>query len=121
MNLPEAHATLLTAVMEADILVKPQEIEAGRRILVRASKAKDSEGLADWGRAIGEHNDLGDAIVAFKNRPERVRQVLIADLWEMAFSDGEVHSDERDFIYKVAEWLGVRPLSKDSWPIPVTE
>lgn len=121
MNLPEAHATLLAAAMEADILVKHEEIEAGRRILMRASKAKDSEGLADWGRAVSEHNDLEGAIAAFKNRPADVRQMLIADLWEMAISDGEVHRDERDFIYKVAKWLDVPPLSKDSWPIPVSD
>lgn len=121
MNLPDAHATLLAALMEADVLVKHEEIEAGRRILVRASKAKDSEGLGDWGRAVGDHSDLAGAVAAFKDRPLKAREMLIADLWEMAFSDGEVHRDERDFIHKVAEWLDVPPLSKESWPIPVSE
>ena len=121
MNLPQAHATLLAGVMESDLLVRPHEIEAGRRILARAAKAPYGQGMADWGEAVGNAGNLQDAIRAFKDTPQETRETLLADLWEMAFCDGEVHRDERDFIHSVARLLDLPPLSKGSWPIPATD
>ncbi len=118
MNTREAHAILLASVMESDLLVKPEEIEAGRRILQRTAE-KAGKSPADWGAAIAEHSNLPEAIERLKAQPEEFRANIVADLWEMSFADGEVHRDEKDFITRIADMLGVPALSKGSWPIPI--
>lgn len=106
MDLPDAHAALLAAMMELDLIVRPEEIEAGRRILLRAARAT-GQGLADWGKAIGEHQNLTHATEAFLAQPLETRARLVEDLWEMARADGEIHPDERDFIAKLADLMDV--------------
>lgn len=111
-----AAAALMVQVMAADGIVRREEEAKLRSVLVDNYdlSAEDADALAQQaGEAQGRAIDLyGFTSVLKRDLSEDERLLLVEDLWEMVFADGELHEFEDNVVWRVAELLGVQSRSR---------
>ena len=106
-----AAAALMVQVISADGVVTPEEEERMHKLLHDhyGLERDDAEQLARDARAAqNEAVDLYTFTSVLKrDLNEDERMLLVEDLWEMVFADGELHEMEDNVVWRVAELLGV--------------
>ena len=106
-----AAAALMFHVIAADGIVRPQEDEKLRSILCTHYdvSGNDIEKLIEQASiADSEAIDLYTFASTLKSQltsDERI--LLVEDLWEMVFADGELHEFEDNIVWRVAELIAV--------------
>ncbi|MEL6750861.1 MAG: TerB family tellurite resistance protein [Pseudomonadota bacterium] len=106
-----AAAALMVHVIAADGIITEEEDDRLRKVLhdhydVTASEADTL--AAEAKAAQDEAIDLYDFTSVLKrDMDEDDRILLVEDLWEMVFADGELHEFEDNVVWRVAELLGV--------------
>ncbi len=107
-----AAAALMVHVIAADGTIDPEEEERLRLILHTHYNLdrKEADALATEARAT--HDEAVD-LYAFTSVLKREmndddRMLLVEDLWEMVYADGELHEFEDNVVWRVAELLGVQ-------------
>lgn len=116
MDLNEARSVLMALVMKADDHIRRLEVDAGQRIVDRYSRDKSSE---HWISALDKTGDTSAALACLIAEPEATRAMFIADLWEMAIADTELHESEDRLIRDIADALDVPPYPEGIRPLPV--
>lgn len=116
----EAMAVLLASVMEADIIVRNEEIHAGQRILSRIITKQGDYLKGEWEYALTHSHLIDEAVAVLLREPETARKAIIEDLWEMAISDAELHLDEHQLIHEIARKLNVPARPDGEPPLPIT-
>ncbi len=111
-----AAAALMFHVIAADGIVQPQEDEKLRSILCTHYDVNedDIDKLVEQATmADSEAVDLYAFTSTLKSQlssDERI--LLVEDLWEMVFADGELHEFEDNIVWRVAELIAVSPQDR---------
>jgi uncharacterized tellurite resistance protein B-like protein len=106
-----AVAALMVHVIAADGTVEAEEEAKLRKILHDHYDltADQANALAEEAKAADEQAvDLYTFTSVLKrDMDEDARILLVEDLWEMVYADGELHEFEDNVVWRVAELLGV--------------
>ena len=107
-----AAAALMVHVIAADGNIDPQEEERLRLILNTHYGLNSEEANTLANEARNAHDDAID-LYAFTSVLKREmndgdRLLLVEDLWEMVYADGELHEFEDNVVWRVAELLNVQ-------------
>ncbi len=113
-----AAAALMFHVIAADGIVQQQEQEKLQSILSTHYHVGEDEihQLLDQAKkADGEAIDLyAFTSILKREMTEDERVLLVEDLWEMVFADGELHEFEDNIVWRVAELIAVSPQDRIS-------
>ncbi len=106
-----AQAALMFHVIAADGIVQPEEKDKLRQILESSYQLTSSEAdlLIEEARlADNEAIDLyGFTRLLKRQLNEEERLVLVKNLWEMVYADGELHELEDNVVWRIAELLAI--------------
>lgn len=106
-----AIAALMFHVIAADGVVQPKEREKLRSILSThydVSEDDIEELIEQATKADSEAVDLFAFTRVLKHQlSSEERILLVEDLWEMVFADGELHEFEDNIVWRVAELIAV--------------
>jgi len=114
-----ARGVLLAAVMEADITVRPQEMDAGRRILSRMRRRENSYSHDEWDVATKRSDEIDQALALLSRADRKTKESIVLDLWEMSICDAELHANEESLVCNFAKRLGVTALPNGMRRLPV--
>ena len=111
-----AAAALMFHVIAADGVVQEEEQAKLRSILCTHYDvdAADIEKLVQQAKlADSEAVDLYAFTSTLKNQLSNDERILLVeDLWEMVFADGELHEFEDNIVWRVAELIAVSPQDR---------
>jgi uncharacterized tellurite resistance protein B-like protein len=107
-----AAAALMVHVIAADGKIAPEEEHRLDNILREHYSVSDAEAKTLAKAAKLAQNDAVDMYrftsILKTEMEENERLALIEDLWEMVYADGEIHEFEDNFVWRVAELIGIR-------------
>lgn len=107
-----AAAALMVHVIAADGVITEDEEQRLHAVLHKHYGLDDKQAAA-LARDAREAQDEAIDLYAFtsvlkREMDEDARMLLVEDLWEMVYADGELHEFEDNVVWRVAELLGVQ-------------